>query len=121
MNELKVIVAGGRDFNDYDRLSAVLFDYAESVGENTGISIVSGMARGADRLAFTFARREGVKVYEFPADWNKYGKGAGHIRNRHMAEHADVLIAFHDGQSRGTANMIQTMRDMGKAVHVHSY
>jgi hypothetical protein len=137
MKELKVIVAGGRDFNDYDRLSAVIFDYAESVGEDVGVSIVSGMAAGADGLAHQFAMAEDVQVYEFPADWNnvdvpgavvkqnRYGKPynavAGHNRNRAMAEFADVLIAFHDGKSRGTANMIQTMRDMGKGVHVHSY
>lgn len=121
MKELKVIVAGGREFNDYARLSADLFDYAESVGEDVGISIVSGMARGADKLAHTFAIREGVKVYEFPADWDKFGKRAGYVRNAAMAEFADALVAFHDGQSKGTTNMIQTMEKMGKPVTVISY
>ena len=121
MNELKVIVAGGRDFNDYNLLSTVLFDYAESVGEEVSVSIVSGMARGADKLAHTFAKNEGVQVHEFPADWDAYGKCAGFIRNDQMSVFADALIAFHDGSSKGTTNMIQTMRRMGKPVLIIRY
>jgi hypothetical protein len=121
MKELKVIVAGGRDFTDYDKLSAVIFDYAESVGEDVAVSIVSGMARGADKLAHTFARNEGVQVHEFPADWDTYGKRAGFVRNDQMSVFADALIAFHDGSSRGTANMIQTMRRLGKPVLIINY
>ena len=121
MKELKVIVAGGRDFNDYNLLSTVLFDYAESVGEDVGISIVSGMARGADALAHSFAKREGVQVYEFPAEWDKYGKRAGYVRNDEMAKFADSLLAFWDGKSRGTKNMIDTMTRLGKTVIVKRY
>jgi len=121
MKELKVIVAGGRDYNDYDKLSAVLFDYAEHVGTNVGVSIVTGMAPGADSLAYRFGLNEGVKTYEFPAKWDLYGKRAGFIRNDAMALYSDVLIAFHDGQSRGTANMIQTMRKLDKPVYVIDY
>jgi len=121
MKELKVIVAGGRDFADYNKLSAVIFDYAESVGDDVGVAIVSGMARGADALAHTFAKNEGVQVYEFPANWDKYGKRAGYVRNTEMAEFADALIAFHDGTSRGTANMIQTMLNMNKPILVVPY
>ena len=121
VKELKVIVAGGRNFNDYDQLSAVIFDQAELVGEDVGISIVSGMARGADALAHQFAMNEGVQVYEFPADWNKYGKRAGYVRNDEMAQFADALIAFWDGKSRGTKNMIETMTRLGKPVIVKRY
>jgi hypothetical protein len=137
MKEQKIIVAGGRDFTDYSQLSAVVFDYAESVGEEVAVSIVSGMARGADKLAHTFALRESVQVYEFPADWDnlgvpgaviktnrsgkQYNAVAGHARNTAMANFADALIAFHDGSSRGTANMIQTMKRLGKEVHVIAY
>ena len=121
MKELKVIVAGGRDFTDYDKLSAVIFDYAESVGEDVAVSIVSGMARGADKLAHTFARNEGVQVHEFPADWDTYGKRAGFIRNDAMSVFADELIVFWDGLSKGTWNMIQTMERLNKPVHLHMY
>jgi len=121
MQEFKLIVAGGRDYNDYDKLSAEVFSYAEMVGLDIGVSIVSGMARGADMLGRTFALREGVALHEFPADWETHGKAAGFIRNRAMAEASDGLLAFWDGHSRGTAHMIQTMRDMGKPVHIVRY
>lgn len=121
MQELKLIVAGGRDFNDYDRLSADLFDYAESVGDAVNVSIVTGMARGADSLAYRFALNEGVKVYEFKPDWDKFGKRAGFVRNAEMAKFADVLIAYWDSESAGTANMIQTMHKMGKSVITMRY
>lgn len=121
MQELKLIVAGGRDFNDYQRLSAEIFAYAEGVGDSVGVSIVSGMARGADALAYQFAKEHNVKVYEFPADWDKYGKRAGYLRNAEMAQFADALMAFWDGESRGTKNMIETMERMGKTVVVVRY
>jgi hypothetical protein len=121
MKELKVIVAGGREFNDYDRLSADLFNYAESLGDEVGMSIVTGMARGADALAYRFTLNESVKVYEFKPDWDGLGKRAGFVRNAEMAEFADRLIAYWDGESRGTAHMIQTMQKMGKPVTVISY
>lgn len=137
MQELKVIVAGGRDFNDYDRLSAVLFDFAEGLHGDVGISIVSGMAKGADALAVQFAHNESVKLYEFPADWddltvegaviktnrwgNKYNAAAGHVRNRKMAEFAERLIIFWDKSSKGSQHMIREMERLGKPVEVFTY
>lgn len=135
--EYKLIVAGGRDFNDYDRLHAVLFDIAERAGNDVEVSLVSGMAQGADKLAHHFAQQENVVCYEFPADWdnldapgavirtNRYGKQynakAGHDRNAAMAEVADGLLAFWDGRSTGTKNMIETMQQMGKPVQIERY
>jgi len=121
MKEFKLIVAGGRDFLDYERMHAVLFDVAEQAGHDTAISIVSGMARGADRVAYEIAKAENIKCYEFPADWNQYGKRAGYLRNENMARVADGLLAFWDGKSRGTAHMIKTMRVLGKPVQIVSY
>lgn len=121
MKELKLIVAGGREFKDYQRLSAEIFAYAEGVGDNVGVSLVSGMARGADALGYRFAKEHNVKVYEFPADWNKYGKRAGYLRNAEMAQFADALMAFWDGKSRGTKHMIDYMTQMGKPVVVVRY
>lgn len=120
MQELKVIVAGGRDFNDYQQLSDVLFDYAENQGD-VAISLVSGMARGADALAYQFAQEHNVQCYAMPADWNTYGKAAGFRRNSDMAAAADALIAFWDGKSRGTDHMIQTMKKLNKPVTIIRY
>jgi YspA, cpYpsA-related SLOG family len=124
MKEFKLIVAGGREFNDYALLSHELLHLC--VGplapyKDHEVSIVSGMARGADALAVQFARTNSVKLYEFPADWNGMGKVAGFKRNQHMADFADGLLAFWDGASKGTAHMIGCMRLANKPVHVVRY
>lgn len=100
---MKIIIAGGRDFNDYEQLCDICNDI---LPEFEDVSIVSGTARGADRLGERYAREHGYKVKCFPADWNRHGKQAGYMRNLEMAKYADGLIAFHDHYSRGTANMI---------------
>lgn len=121
MQEFKLIVAGGRDFNDYDLLSRVLIAMADVELADKAVSIVSGMARGADRLAVQFAREHGVKLYEFPADWDSYGKYAGYYRNKKMGNFSDGLLAFWDGKSRGTKHMIEYMQGLGKPVQVVEY
>ena len=121
MTEFKLIVAGGRDFADYPTLVRVLFALAEVDYADKEISIVSGMAKGADALGVRFAKENSVTLYEFPANWNKYGKSAGYRRNEEMGNFADGLLAFWDGESKGTKNMIEFMRAKGKAVHVIAY
>lgn len=121
MNEFKLIVAGGRDFNDYARLSNELMELANDLYRNESVSIVSGVARGADALAVRFAKEHGVVLYEFPADWDAHGKAAGFYRNEMMGEFADGLLAYWDGQSRGTAHMIDTMTRLGKEVFIRRY
>ena len=121
MREYKLIVAGGRDFNDADLLSETLMGLATEAGDEICISIVSGMARGADMLGFQFARKHNVKVYQFPADWNQYGKRAGFIRNKQMGDFSDGLLAFWDGESRGTKQMIEYMQSLGKPIYVVRY
>lgn len=78
--------------------------------------IISGTARGVDSIAESIAVTKGYPTKLFPADWDKYGKPAGAIRNKQMAEYADVLIAIWDGQSKGTKNMIETMNRLNKPV-----
>lgn len=112
--EFKLIVAGSRTFNDYELLSRTLFAYAEDI--DADVSIVSGMARGADALAVKFAKEHNVKLYEYPADWGKYGKRAGYVRNEQMGNDSDELLAFWDGHSRGTEHMIKHMLRQNKPV-----
>lgn len=121
MNEFKLIVAGGRDFNDYARLSQVLNKLGHETYALREVSIVSGMARGADALGHRFAKEHNVQVYEFPANWDKYGKRAGILRNEDMGRFADGLLAFWDGKSRGTAHMIGFMEDRDMPVHIERY
>lgn len=116
------IVAGSRDFYDYDVLNRVLEQYLRE--ENVDdIEIVSGTAKGADTLGERFAKEHGIKCSRFPADWNKYGRSAGPIRNTEMAAYASKqngsLFAFWDGESRGTKNMIDLARKYNLDVHIH--
>lgn len=81
--------------------------------------VVSGCAKGGDRLGELYAEAMGLKVHRFRADWNKYQSAAGPIRNEEMGRFADALIALWDGESRGTGHMIRFMRSLGKPVVVH--
>lgn len=121
MNEFKLIVAGGRDFNDAELLERVLIAMADVELADKSVSIVSGMAKGADALAYKFAHQSGIQCYEFHANWNKYGKRAGFVRNEEMGRFSDGLLAFHDGISKGTAGMINFMRSINKPVTVINY
>lgn len=117
---MKVIVAGGRDFDKEYYAFCCLNKWAN--GTNDPIEVVSGGAKGADNLGEYWAnRRHNTKATVFKADWDKHGKAAGPIRNAQMAEYADALIAFWDGKSKGTKNMIDTALKEGLEVHVYRY
>jgi glycerophosphoryl diester phosphodiesterase len=118
----RVIVAGGRDFNDYDAVENAVDVYRYATPEVVRhIEIVSGRAPGADRLGEQYADNFGFDVIPFPADWGQYGKAAGPRRNAEMAKYADVLIAFWDSKSAGTKNMIMHALQNGCEVHVYRY
>jgi hypothetical protein len=75
-------------------------------------TVLSGTARGADRLGEQWAEKNGIPVEHYPADWNgPHGKAAGFKRNDLMASKADALIALWDMQSKGTEHMIITAGD----------
>ena len=101
---MKLIIAGTRTFTNYQKLKQIC-DYF--LQDQDTIEIVSGACRGADKLGEQYAKERGYKLTQFHADWNKYGKAAGPKRNQQMANYADALIAFWDGKSKGTLNMIE--------------
>ena len=115
----RVIVAGGRDFTNYNGLVASLDHLLKNI--NDEIVVICGMARGADRLGEQYAKERGYKILYFPADWDIDGKAAGFIRNVKMAENADALVAFWDGKSVGTKHMIETAQNKGLAVRIKRY
>ena len=98
MEEYKLIIAGGRDFSNYNLLRLNLDAILEKLNENNNIPIL-----------------------EYPANWQLHGKAAGPIRNQEMAQVANGLIAFWDGTSRGTSHMINTMKELKKDVCVIKY
>jgi len=121
MNRVNIIVAGGRDFRDYEYLSKTLTNYISKNHFDAEVGIVSGMARGADAAGHAYAMNNGLAVAQFPAKWDLYGKSAGYKRNEEMAHFANELIAFYDGVSRGTGHMIKIMENMKKPVLVVDY
>lgn len=115
----RVIIAGGRDFDDYELLVKSVDRWLARVRDD--ICIVCGKARGADTLGEQYAKERGYPVHYFPADWKKFGKSAGYIRNTEMVQNADALIAFWDGKSLGTRYMIATAEHLGLEVRVVEY
>lgn len=132
LKELRIIVAGSRDFNDFKLLwksvEKIQRDIvAEKFRDLSRVCIVSGTARGADQLGELYAERTGLHTYRFPADWDGLGKRAGYVRNAEMAKFAvkdgnyGVLVAFWDGKSKGTKHMIDLANQYKLEVHVVNY
>lgn len=107
---MKIIIAGSRNITNSKVVEAAI---QKSGWLDKHTEIVSGMARGVDQIAVRFAQKHGYELYQFPADWKKYGISAGPIRNCEMAEFADALIAVWDGRSVGTKNMIDVAQRKG--------
>jgi hypothetical protein len=122
MKPNRIIIAGGRDFNDYDRLCAFMDQWTldNDMGpDNT--DFISGAAAGADWFGELWATSRGYKVMLFPANWTDHGKAAGYIRNKQMADEATGLVAWWDGTSRGTSHMISVMSGRGLPIHIERY
>lgn len=115
----RVIIAGTRTFDNY----SLLREYADfKLSKITDhIEIVSGGARGADALGERYAREKSYSLRVFPAEWEQYGRKAGVMRNRAMAEYADALLAIWDGHSKGTKNMIEEAKARGLKIGIKLY
>ena len=118
MNEFRVLVCGGRDYDNQERVRRTL-DAALEAARSAGkvAVIIHGNARGADLLADQYARERSLKVIPFPADWNLHGRRAGPIRNIKMLTESrpHVIIAFKGG--KGTAHMMKIGREAGVPGH----
>lgn len=110
---MKVIIAGSRDIGPWVVRTAILSS------KFTIDEVVSGRARGPDTWGEQWAESYDIPCKFFPADWDQYGKSAGYIRNKEMAEYADALIAVWDGVSKGTKHMIDIMEKLGKPVFIY--
>ncbi len=115
---MRLIIAGGRDFKD-DELMGTKLELI--LGDELPDVVLCGMAAGADSLGYVWANANHVEVHEFPAEWDKFGKSAGYRRNEIMALNATHLIAFYDGESKGTRHMIDLARKEGLDVRIVRY
>ena len=121
----RIIIAGSRDFTDYDCLEREVDRYFENFSiDKTKATIISGTARGVDRLGEMYAEKHNIDLIRCPAEWKKYGRSEGPKRNREMAQISmsdgcvGVLLAFWNGESIGTKNMIDCAKKHGLKIHI---
>lgn len=119
----RVIVAGGRDFDDYELMKQSLDQLFYVSGEfgDFPIKIISGMAKGADKLAIRYADENEMTKILFPANWKYHRRLAGFLRNEDMLRLATHLVAFWDGRSHGTQHIIDLARQKGIPVWVFGF
>ncbi len=111
---MKTIIAGSRELDSYLILSGVIRKIDWEITE-----VISGTARGADRLGERWAKNHNIPLKKYVANWRRYGNKAGILRNIEMAEYADALIALWDGESKGTKHMIEIARKKNLKVYVY--
>jgi hypothetical protein len=99
---MRVLVCGGRDYEDRAALFAVMDGLREEIS-----AVITGGAGGADRLAHIWACRNDAKPEKYMAEWDRYGRAAGPIRNQRMIDEGkpDLVVAFPGG--RGTSDMVR--------------
>lgn len=118
----RILVCGDRNWHDLQFIRNILTAYQKSTNNDIHI-LIHGNARGADTLAGIVGRELGWEVIAFPAQWQKFGRGAGPIRNKQMLDEGkpDIVIAFHDNieTSKGTAHMLKIAMAAGITTFVY--
>ncbi len=115
---IRIVVAGCRSFNRYDKAKPFLDNCLCDLRNKYNIVIVSGGANGADAFGERYAKENGFEIERYPAEWKKYGKRAGPIRNKQKAEICDCVICFWDEKSKGTKTMVDYAKKLGKTVYI---
>ena len=114
----KIAVVGSRDFDDYTLFESVMDDFLRDKGQ---VLFVSGGANGADKLAEEYAKVHDIEIIIYKAEWKRYGRGAGFVRNKKIWDESDMGIAFWDGKSKGTQHSFKLAEKMGKALVIYNY
>ena len=120
MKEIKVAIVGRRTFNSYDDVEAVMSKFISS-NDVTVTEIVSDGAKGADALGERYAENHNIPTKIYYADWKKFGRRAGPIRNVDIINRCDACIAFWDGKSHGTKHDIELCREQHKPCIIFNY
>jgi len=109
---MKLIIAGGRDYqltqSDYDELDKIH-------AKDPVTEVVSGRATGADTCGELWAKSRNIPIVPFSANWGRYGKAAGPIRNMEMAQYADAVALFPGG--KGTQSMYDEAEKAGIVIY----
>ena len=106
---MKVAVIGSRGFDNYELVKTALSPLKITL-------LVSGGAKGADSLGERYAKENNIETLIFKPDWEKHGKAAGMIRNTDIVNNAETIIAFWDGESRGTKDSISKAEKLEKTI-----
>lgn len=114
---MKLAIIGGRDFNDIDKARKVFKNFFKPYTRE----IISGGAKGADLIGASLASENDLECTEYLADWKKHGKAAGMIRNEEIINGADMILAFWDGVSKGTANSLTKAKKQKKPCFIVYY
>lgn len=118
---IRLCIAGSRTFDDYNQLVLEAKTFIVEEIKTRNIIIVSGTARGADSLGEDFGKQFGMTIEEYPADWDQFGKSAGYIRNKEMAQVSDYALIFWDGKSKGTKHMIDLCNAFNVKIKIITY
>ena len=105
---MRLLIAGSREFADLELVK----DYVKRLPLDT--ILINGRARGVDNVARNQAMFQQLVVLDRPANWEKYGKSAGIIRNHEMVDEADEVVVFWNGKSNGTRDVIEYAKSKGK-------
>ncbi len=111
---MKVAVIGSREFKDYNLMCETLKKFDITI-------LISGGAVGADSLGERYAKENNIETIIFKPDWNKFGKQAGFLRNTTIIENSDIVIAYWNGTSRGTADSINKAKNLNKQVIIINF
>ena len=115
--EKRVVIAGCRNYFDYAQAKKYIDLCLKNIRKQF-IIIISGGCRGADMIGLRYATENNMTFEVYNADWIHFGKAAGPLRNRHMAEVCDYVICFWDGKSKGTFSMIQEAKKLNKPLRI---
>ena len=119
MEKYRIVICGGRHFNDYEQLKTTITNFLKQRKiEIENVEIVSGHCQGADMLGEQYAKEYGLKLTIFPADWQRYKRKAGPIRNKQMIEYImqtenKAVIAFVSENSKGTKQTVLLAKRAG--------
>jgi len=123
-----LLIAGSRGFYNSEEEEVLKYHYKlgletlQSIKTKYNVlEVLSGKAKGADAFGEIWAKTNDIRVKEFPAEWDKYGKKAGMIRNKVMGDIADIAVIFWDGKSPGSKNMIDYFKSLKKPIYIINY
>ena len=114
----RIVVAGCRDYENYIEAKEYIDFCIQNLKKKYKLIFLSGGCRGADTLGERYAKEEGFEIEYYPAQWERYGKSAGPLRNFEMAKNADYVICFWNNKSKGTKSMIELAKKLKKPAKV---